>query len=167
MDVATHSSIFYCEVHNPNLFNGLLAEYWNIQVKQSLYRPGEAVRVPGGWGSKIPRQSAHVSGRVLSPTHQLPLPSQEVFLVLISVRGWVDPMAIAWLGGSRQRKILVIPSGTEPATFWLVVHCLNQLHHHGFQTCNSRNQVALDLCALDRLATRIGRWIFIDVTKFH
>ena len=57
---------------------------------------------------KIVRLSALRTGRLYP---------QGVFLILISVRGWVDPRAI------------VTPSGIEPATFRLVSQCLNELRY--------------------------------------
>jgi len=55
----------------------------------------------------------------LSAVHTGRLYSQEIFLVLISVRGRIDRMAVVRLEESRQRKIAMTPSGIEPATFGL------------------------------------------------
>jgi hypothetical protein len=51
-----------------------LIRCFSIKAKQTLYSPGQALRVPGDWGSQIFRQSAHKSGNVVNPMHRPPLP---------------------------------------------------------------------------------------------
>jgi hypothetical protein len=91
------------------------------KVKQSNYSPWQALRVSGGWGFQISKQGC----QSYTPTAFTP---QELFLVLISVRGWVNTKAIVWPEGLCQWKIPVTPLGIKPATFRLVAQCLNQLH---------------------------------------
>jgi hypothetical protein len=107
----------------------LWKQYIKVKVKLSRYRPST-----GPWGPrrlrllefldnqhrKVVRLSVLCTGRLYP---------QEGFLVLIYVRGWVDPRAIMRPAGLNHWKIPVTPSGIEPATFRFVVQCLNQLRH--------------------------------------
>jgi hypothetical protein len=97
------------------------------KVKQSLYRP------LGSQDVEAPRfkDSQHmVVGLAALLTSRLEYPPKEIFLVLISVKGCVDPRVTVWPEGLCQWKIPMTPSGTEATTFRLVAQCLNQLRHH-------------------------------------
>jgi len=55
--------------------------------------------------------------------------NQEIFLVLIYVRGWINSGAIVRPEELCERKIPVKPLGIETVTFRLVAQCLNQVCH--------------------------------------
>ena len=100
-----------------------------VKVKHSHYRPGEAQRVPGGWGSQISRQSAYEGGEVVSPTHRPPIPLRKYSWYPFLLEAESTPGPIMRPEGLCQCKIPVTPLGIETATFRLVAQCLNQLRH--------------------------------------
>ena len=94
-----------------------------------MYIPGQALRVPGGWGSQNSRQPAHEGGMVVSPKHRPPLPRRNYSWYSFLLEAESSPRFTVRPVGLCQGKIPVTPSGIEPATFRLVVRCLNQLPH--------------------------------------
>jgi hypothetical protein len=106
----------------------------NVCLQQSNnYCKGKAVPLQACSGPQGSRKlrfpdymtTAQDGGKVVSLTHRPPLPPQKMLLVLISVRGWVDPRAIARSEGLCQWKIPMTPSEIEPATFRFVAQYLN------------------------------------------
>jgi hypothetical protein len=85
------------------------------KVKQSLYRP---------WGFQESKALRHTEVEGCQLYAPAVFTIQVIFLILIFVRGRVDPRVLS------ERIMSVTPSGIEPQTKHMVAQCLNQICYH-------------------------------------
>ena len=83
----------------------LVASAWNVhsmasfkvvKSKQCNYRPGEDLKVPGGWVSQISRLSAHEGGKLVSPIHWQPLPHKKYSWYSFLLQA--ESTSVSWCG---------------------------------------------------------------------
>jgi hypothetical protein len=98
-----------CMINRPHLWE-----------KQSLHSPGQALRTQGGWRPQNVQTVSTWRRQDCQPYATAAFTTQEIPLLFISVRGWVDPRAIMRPEGLSQWKFQTTPSVIETTNFWLV-----------------------------------------------
>jgi hypothetical protein len=126
-----HALILYAD-HHPT------CKLWDLIIQQSKRKAIPVTSLEKPWKfqkDKAPRfqGNRHMKVVRLWTLRTDSLYPQEIFLVLISATGWVDPRALVWPEGLCQWKFPITPSGNQTRDFWLVQQCVNQLRHRSVQ----------------------------------
>jgi hypothetical protein len=104
----------------------------SLQIRSKNYpcnRPCRPIGYRDAEAPTLSRQSVHSWRWGCQPYAPAALYPTERFLVLISVKGWVDPRAIVRLKGLGKLKNPMTSSVIEPASFRLVAQRLDQLRY--------------------------------------
>jgi hypothetical protein len=107
-----------------------------------------------------------MAARLLALRAGRPLPPGR-FLVLISVRGWVDSRAIVRMEGLGQLKNSMTSSGIEIETFHLVPRCLSQLRYRMPHSCNCGYQFSEEHSASALFREDVGRAFLSKLTIYN
>jgi hypothetical protein len=105
------------------LFQCIVSILWGLTIFWYDYmkcNKGKGIPVTGHRGSHVLRKiGSQMTARLSSSRSCRPLPPGK-FLVIVCVRGWVDPKVIVRLEIVGQLEKLMASSGIEPATFRLL-----------------------------------------------
>jgi hypothetical protein len=94
-------------------------------ANQSHYRPWQALRFPGLWGSQISIQSTHEGGKVVSPTLRPTILPRKYSWYSFLFEAESTPKVIVRPEGLCRWKFPMTSSEFEPAIFRLLAQCLN------------------------------------------
>ena len=93
-----------------------MTRYMGTELTLSHYRPGQALGAQKVGTLSVSRQSAPEGGNVVCQPYALSAFTLQVTpLVLISVRGWVEPRAIVRPEKLKEGKIPMTPSNPRPS----------------------------------------------------
>ena len=114
----------------------------------------QAHGVPGDWGFQVSRQSEREGGKLNQPFTPVTFTSQKIFLVLISVRGWVDPRTIVRPEGlCKWKKCKAVPLQA-----WTGPECSRMLRFPDFKKISILRWLGFQLYAPAAFTPRKYSW---------